>query len=392
MNKLIECPFRRPILSDADSGSDANSQPEGKPFFCGLVLEIINHDQQAALATQHDCEVSAEACVACARTFKPTINDPNPVVASLTYGTVETLKQSSEPGTESYSQLEQIQEFADRNLPRVLPHESDVDSVGFRNATVAIDIDELIKRLPLPGPVPGGERAASLDDTTTWAVGMTTAHRRQSTVQLTLDGFSRCGWSGLHLFVDGDSLNISLPASCSTTVRSEPAGAWHNFLLSLTEMVDRQPSADAYLLLQDDIAWPNAPELRLYLENLLWPNEDDLCILSLYTSVDDCKESAGWHKYDGSWKFGALGLIFSKRVARMAVVDSWLRSYSWNNDAGVAGIDAILGQWAVRNGITFWHPVPSIIQHTGHVSAIWESARAVGLRRASNWLGEEKPM
>lgn len=159
------------------------------------------------------------------------------------------------------------------------------------------------------------------------------------------------------------------------------------FILGLGELVDRNPNADAYLMVQDDVAWPNAPDLAKYVAEFLSSCEND-CIVSLYTCSEDVADQDGWRVLPDQWKYGALAFAFPTNLARRLTCDTSLRRYGWRWGEGVAGIDTAIGEWAQRSDIPIWHPTPSIVQHDGHVSAIWRASRAVSLRRASVWIGE----
>lgn len=49
---------------------------------------------------------------------------------------------------------------------------------------------------------------------------------------------------------------------------------------------------------------------------------------------------------------------------------------------GLKGIDVAVGEWATESGTPIWFPTPSLVQHVGHVSTMWKSARSVSERRA----------
>ncbi|MGI9472622.1 MAG: hypothetical protein ACR2NZ_13865 [Rubripirellula sp.] len=375
MTKSIEaCPHRKRLsLTVAESHVDSD---EPALAACDLVRQIL-HLHESDL-----CNVSHEACSACVGSFSPTLEDPNPVVASVAFAAAESRLQKLESGSSKYCSLLKRQAFADANLPRVLPNEVDVEprSESRGGESTPLSMETLVQRLPKPVARHG--KAVRR-----WGVGVTTAPRRQPTLLESVEGLMHCGWTSPHLFVDGDVQKVESLGGFVATTRSRSIGAWGNFLLGLTELVETHADADAFLMVQDDAKWPVATCLREYVEACLWPTHGD-CIVSLYTCADDSAAELGWRCLPRRWKYGAVAFVMPRSVARRMTCDPWLRRYGWTHGRGVAGVDAVIGKWAARGSIPIWHPTPSLLQHVGHVSSIWPTARAVGLRRASDWVAD----
>lgn len=219
-----------------------------------------------------------------------------------------------------------------------------------------------------------------------WVVGITTAPRRQPTLRRCLTSLTLCGWDALHLFVDGD---VQIPeefASTDRTLRRPAAGAWRNFYLSITELLRRSPAADALMLVQDDALWPAHLPVREYLQQIAWP-DDGRFIISPYCCADYTADSPGWHRFNDTWHYGAVVMIFSRESAEDFIADSVVIERCRNE--WPAGIDDVIGEWAQRTGISVYVPTPSLVQHIGETSTLWSTARAVGLRRAARYLGDE---
>jgi hypothetical protein len=51
-------------------------------------------------------------------------------------------------------------------------------------------------------------------------------------------------------------------------------------------------------------------------------------------------------------------------------------------------IDGLIGRWAWRSKTSVFVPTPSLVQHIGHVSALWSRVRAYGNRRANRFIGD----
>jgi hypothetical protein len=122
-------------------------------------------------------------------------------------------------------------------------------------------------------PVPATLRPLPrIKNVLTWAVGVTTAPRAVPTLGRTLESLVRAGWDHARLFVEP---GVDIPrrfAGWPKTVRDEPLGAYPNWYLGLAELVMRQPRAEAYFMLQDDVVF--ARGLREWLEYALWPAEN----------------------------------------------------------------------------------------------------------------------
>ena len=338
----------------------------GSSAHCELVSELMGVSDPGLTLVELD------ACRACCDSFLPGRRDPNFVVASLLYQACETvLNRNGVPGL-TVEAARDIQKFAEEHLPAIRGHE---DEDGEQDKVVELPGDSSIEAVvPLPEVTCGSVRK--------WCVGITTAPRRVSSLDATLEAIVNAGWSRPRIFVDGD-VQIpqqwsDLPVSC----RTPRIGAWPSYYLALTEMFMRDPSADAYALFQDDIELLRRADLRTYLERVLWPGENP-GILSLYCSSEYTRKDRGWHRFPENWIWGATAFVFSPDAVRgilssVAVIDHRLEGAG----DGLKGIDVAVGQWAERTNTPIWFPTPSLVQHTGQVSTLWDTARAVASRRA----------
>lgn len=55
---------------------------------------------------------------------------------------------------------------------------------------------------------------------------------------------------------------------------------------------------------------------------------------------------------------------------------------------GRVQVDVLLGQWAASRGHPVWFPNPSLAQHVGNTSSLWQDARVAGLRKADWFAGD----
>ena len=151
----------------------------------------------------------------------------------------------------------------------------------------------------------------------------------------------------------------------------------------------REPDADAYLMVQDDVLFFCHPGLRSYLEQVLWPGQAP-GVVSLFCPRDYTQARAGWHQFPQQWFWGAQTFIYSREAAQQFLADARVVMHRWNGDydGGTTGIDVVIGEWAYRRGIPLHFPSPSLVQHVGEVSTLWETARIAGPRRADRFAGD----
>lgn len=326
-----------------------------------------------------DGEVSREICLACCRGFEPSERDLNPVIASLVWSQAQ--EQLSNPDCPGRARWQELEQRAEANLPVVLPDEDDLPMVQAMNTSQQRPVESILEALPL--------FAQRFGRVTQWAVGVTTAPRRSPTLATCLRSLAAVGWDRPHLFVDGD---VEIPAEFGTlprTVHSPSLGARQSYYLALQELLELHPDADALLVVQDDALWPAHLPVREYLEAALWPGPQR-GLVSCWCCSDDTASISGWHTITRPWKFGAVAFIFPRECAERFVQDPEIQHQCRGDIHGAtAGISMLIGNWAWQSGIPISFTTPSLVQHIGEVSAIYETSRAVGIRWASRYLGDE---
>ena len=301
------------------------------------------------------------------------------MIASLVWS--QTLVRLADPECPDRERWEALSQQAEASLPPVLPEEDDLPVVLTAATDQRLPVERIFEVLPPPAP-----RTGSVNR---WAVGVTTAPRRASTLDICLKSLAAAGWDQPHLFIDGE---VEVPAEFNTlsrTVRTPAVGARQSYYLALQELLEREPEADALMLVQDDALWPGHLPVREYLEAALWPGPQR-GLVSCWCCSDDTAPSAGWHAIARPWKFGAVAFIFPRECAEQFVRDPQIQQIC-RCEPGVptAGLSLLIGDWAWRQGILVYFTTPSLVQHIGEVSAIFEKSRAVGVRWASRYLGDE---
>jgi hypothetical protein len=391
---------------------------------CRLVRQIIGAEGSEW------CEVRRDACEACCTSFPPSPIDINPVIASVLYNlTDRIIERGGVSGCET-DRAAGLQDWAAVSLELDTPPESSAivparatgpccylgQAVGFRVQPGA----EGLNRLPVHECRHPGHRETTLHECyrcrdwadrpglvpvpleqlvpppaekqgpriRRWAVGVTTAPRRQSTLEWCLDSLVRSGWEEPRLFVDSAVTIAKRYAGLPVSLRESKLGAWPNYYLSLVELLMREPEADAFLLVQDDVVLYDRYNLRVYLERYLWPSVP-VGAVSLFCSSAYTQPQSGWHRLGEPWVWGALAFLFPRESAKRFIADPVVLEHRWcHHNRGLANIDTVIGEWANRHGLPIYFPTPSLAQHVGDSSTLWPNARSDGSRRADRFVGD----
>jgi hypothetical protein len=410
----------RPIDSCGFRG-DVRAEARGETAHCGLIEKILGVGDRASF------RVGRDVCLACCQEMPPQADRINPVIASIIYPLAVSLAAQ---GADARHMAE-VRERAERRLDAEIPPE-DATPPWPRRAEVACGyLDEPIgttdqedrrggmreavyrcrhpghasttesqcrlcrdwAEVPGPAPTPLAQLVPARPPRRgptirSWAVGVTTAPRRQETLSLCLDSLFRAGWDAPRLFVDS-RVNIAPRfAHLPVTLREPAMGAWPNFYLGLAELLLRSPEEDAYVMVQDDAVFYDRENLREYLEAVLWPDWP-LGAASLYCPMVYTQPSAGWYRHDGVWVYGAVAFVFPRESAKHLIADLRVLGHRWSRrNEGLANIDLVIGHWASRCNVPIVHPTPSLVQHIGDTSTLWPRGRALGARKADRFAGD----
>jgi hypothetical protein len=391
---------------------------------CGLLRQIIGAEDRRW------CEVHRRACEACCASFPPSAIDINPVVASLLYGlTDQIVERGGVPGCDA-DRAAGLRDWAEVNLGLDPPPEASATApkratqpccyLGVPLSLPVPEADASPTHVPVyecyhpahrettlhdcyrcrdwadrPGrepvplerlvPPPAERRGPGVHR---WAVGVTTAPRQQATLEWCLNSLIRAGWEAPRLFMDSAVAVAGRFADLPVSLREDKLGAWPNYYLALAELLMREPEADAFLLVQDDVVLYDRHDLRAYLEQVLWP-ADPVGAVSLFCSSAYTRPQPGWHRLATPWVWGAQAFIFSRESAKRFIADPLVLEHRWSHHyRGLANIDIVIGQWAFRHGLPVYYPTPSLAQHVGDTSTLWPDARIDGYRRADQFAGD----
>jgi len=354
LREVEDCRFRRPL--DAETA------------VCCELLAAASGVRDPAL-----CRVRRDACEACCRSFPPSVDDLNPVVASLLYElSVRVQELGGLPGCDA-DRARELMRRALENVPCDLDGQASEGIAG----QAPCSLYELIPR----------PRQRSGPAIRSWAVGVTTAPRAAATLSECVSSMQAAGWERPRLFVDGA---VELPEALTAFPRSHrdpQIGAWPNYYLALAELLLRDPTADAYMLVQDDSLFCADSGMKQYLEHTFWPGRRP-GIASLFCSRAYTQPRAGWSEFRGVWRWCALAFVFSRGAAQRFLADLDVVGHRWSRRRnGMADISWRVGRWAADARVPVYFPTPSLVQHIGEVSSLWPGSRTWGNRRADWFAG-----
>ena len=415
MLQPLRCRFRESVRTN---GREETAR-------CGVLQEIVGLDDPERF------RVGRDACAVCQQSVLPSPERINQVIASFLHAiTDEIIKQEGVPGCD-LQHAEELHRWAANHLEVCLSVQSgsafqdrshercchfggpigqhvDPSALGHVRTVASRclhpdhgtateedcrwcrDWASSPSRAPRLAELLGGPADRGGSTVRKWAVGVTTAPRRQATLDTCLEYLNRSGWDNPRLFVDD-----RVPALASrhshlpVTLRQPSVGAWPNYYLSLQELLCRHPDADALMLVQDDACFYDRECLRDYLEQILWPT-DPPGLVSLYCSSAYTNEQAGWQPIAEEWVWGALAFIFPRERAIQFVTDPGVIAHRWKKTGGLKLIDEAIGKWALRAGVPIHFPTPSLVQHVGVTSTLWPGMPSAGFRRADWFAGSSE--
>jgi len=391
------------ILSDCQYRAD----PDGESTCC-LLAHFFGTERRDLTAC------SFEMCQDCCRSRVPSEKVINPAVASLLLLASSKVMEEGGIPTCDLSRAEHLQNWALKNITVVGETENSSpskktnyqgpcfylgDLLGERKCESCVgnirqkefscgheDHESTVIRDCMncvdyePGLRRGGIKS--------WAVGVTTAPRREPNLPEMLQSLKKAGWGEVRIFAEPGS-EVEEEGGFTVTRRRDTMGAWPNFMLGLSELVLLHPQADAYFMCQDDALFCGG--LRKYLESELWL-DDKVGVVSLHTpSHQTHEQEPGFFEADVGWhSWGAMAFVFSNASARAllrhpAVINHRNRGMG----EGLRNVDSVVGNWCRLAGLPYYLHAPSLCEHIGLTTTLWKVDSLEGRRSSSDFPGED---
>ena len=200
---------------------------------------------------------------------------------------------------------------------------------------------------------------------------------------MTLKSLANAGFDGPRLFIDGardvrDYSEWILPITCRFPAVSITA----NWILGMTELYVREPSATRFAMFQDDLVV--CKNLRAYLDSCSYPEAG---YWNLYNVPENENASSGnavgWYPSKQNGR-GALGLVFSREalltLLRQPTVMNRLQS-----SIGWKSVDGMIIDSLKKIGWVEYVHKPGLIQHIGKHSTLRNNFKAI----SSTFPGED---
>ncbi len=379
---------------------------------CGLVVKLTG------LEAAEYTKTSDPACRECQSYAPPTTEKINPVIASHLFHATSKL---IEKGGEEFCSTEKAEELrlrAFKHLKISSEGQSEAnsrkgkigsykgpcsylgDQTGDRNCTSCrghVKLKEfeclhdahtttVIRECSCCADYEPRLKKATIEN---WAVGITTAPRRKPNLGEMLQSLFKAGWETPTVFAEPESDLSQVPSSIEVCQRTRTLGAWPNFLLALTELVLREPHADAYFMCQDDAVF--CLGLRDYLEQELWPDKR-VGVVSLHTPSHQAHENrVGFFPKDVGWgAWGAMAFIFPNSSARAFLRDPAVINHrNRGMGEGLKNVDSVVGNWCRSTQIPFYLHSPSLCEHIGETTTLWSKDSLEGKRSSADFPGQE---
>lgn len=219
-----------------------------------------------------------------------------------------------------------------------------------------------------------------------WAYCVTTVPERLGvTFERTIDSLAAAGFDRPHVFADGcdNPSRYTGPAGAeSVTCRWPRVRTAGNWVLSLYETYYRRPDAELFAVFQDDLL--AVRNLRAYLDRCRLPPHGYFNLFTMDSNLNYVSGGDGWHPSNQLGR-SALGLVFTRAAVIDLLSQRSLAERPCDLHRGWRAIDGGVVDAMKRSGYTEYVHSPSLLQHTGDVSAMGNHPH----RPSKIWPGEK---
>jgi hypothetical protein len=232
---------------------------------------------------------------------------------------------------------------------------------------------------------------AKNNETEDWFVAVTTAPRKDATVNMCLESLSLAGFRP-YIFSEPGDTGIDLDTYGDKLItHKERQGVWRNWIYSAKYAIENS-SSEIIMTVQDDALFH--PDSKTFAESILWPSSD-VGFVSLYTPKhysfkhDDKAElkPPGVNKIITRSLWGSLALIWPRDVLQEVLCDpminQWLgvpsrKKSLWNekketrkkNPSQIQNSDTAIGKIMNKMKRSMYFVDPSAVTHIAENSAI----------------------
>lgn len=240
-----------------------------------------------------------------------------------------------------------------------------------------------------------------------WQCGVTTCKERLTTeLPRTLRSLHLAGFERPIVFVDGVTEETRLMCGCPVILRCGRLYTFAHWLLTLAELYLREPQADAYAVLQDDLLMLR--NTKRYLE-ACWPKLSPDGYFNLFTAHRSEQVIAGekhgtWHQsalHSGQYGVGpqqgkgALALVFSNDATAdlLSSKSLWHRSRDKAESERHCNVDGAVVTAMNLANYREWVHCPTLCFHVGLVSVLRSQRSGETVMTpfppAESWINED---
>lgn len=232
-----------------------------------------------------------------------------------------------------------------------------------------------------------------------WTVGLITAPRNKGYyLDLTLNSLRVAGFGDVVVFAEPGSL-IPQDHTGPVVFRRQTYGDWSNWATALYDLLLSEPDSDYYFMSEDDGLY--CKNVKPYLDRIL-PTLGEFGTVSLYTPGryhrpgflglhDECQGPLTWSTLSVIMtRAGVISFFSDPDVQRHRFENIFPTNIVWGFtvDPKNSAKDAVLGQWAKKNGLPMFYHTPCLASHIGNHSTLshketsWEN-------KAVDFVGED---
>lgn len=242
-----------------------------------------------------------------------------------------------------------------------------------------------------------------------WATVVTTAPRKEATLEACLYSIIVAGWCPT-VFAEPDSIQLSGYKYFNNDVR---LGAWFNWLKSVRWALEKT-TAKYILSVQDDSLFH--PDSRCFIEQIMWPT-NRVGFISLYTAKHYSENRSGdlkpvgLNQIETSSLWGACALVFPRealiQIVNHPLVGVWtgvpsrdlsdaekieLLEQKKNNPYLIQNVDTAIGKIITGLHLEMYVVDPSPVRHISTYSSIGHSDSNAGKRNCGRCADHTKPL
>lgn len=205
------------------------------------------------------------------------------------------------------------------------------------------------------------------------AVAITATDRKDDAHRRSIPSAQKAFGDRLRVFFDGA---VDYSPGCPYIINRNPLGCWKNWISSLDSIYRENVTQDYYGVLQDDVIF--ADNLLDYLQSLKLPK-----IFSVFKPGNYIGPER-WVKRTGADLWMAQTLFFDNKTTFSLLKNNFVWRVPGNKQ-----VDNRIGLFSEYIGEPVHYHNPSLAQHIGGISTLWdEKATLSGDRVANDFVGE----